>query len=389
MVKPPEPVPGARLLFSLDPAVSHLNHGSFGAVPVPVQRAQQRLRDEMEANPVKFFAGGALHDRVAAARRHLATFVGLDPDGCAVVPNATTGVGIVLGSVDLGRGDEILTTDHRYGAVAMAIERTCRETGAVVREVPIRLDATDADVVADVRAGITGRTRLVVLDLVTSPTAQVMPVTAVQAALRGTGIPLVVDAAHGPGVISDPTPGEFWVGNLHKWAYAPRGTAILYVAPAWRNRVRSPIVSWREGEGFPGSLEFTGVTDPTAWLAAPVGTYVLRTLGLDEVRRHNAALAAYGQSVVGAALGLAPTDLPGTQTGSDLPMRVVPLPAGLGDTADGAGQLRVRIADELQTEVAINAWRGRGLLRLSANVYNRSDEYDRLADRLPSFLKSL
>src|SRR5689334_18389041 len=189
MVKPPEPVPGARLLFSLDPAVSHLNHGSFGAVPVPVQRTQQRLRDEMEANPVKFFAGGALDDRVAAARRHLATFVGLDPDGCAIVPNATTGVGIALGSVGLGPGDEVLTTDHRYGAVAMAVERTCRETGAVVREVPVGLDTTDADLLAAVRAGITGRTRLVVLDQITSPTARLMPVAAVHAALRGTDIP--------------------------------------------------------------------------------------------------------------------------------------------------------------------------------------------------------
>jgi isopenicillin-N epimerase len=179
------------------------------------------------------------------------------------------------------------------------------------------------------------------------------------------------------------------------------------VAAPWRDRVRSPTVSWREGEGFPDSLEFTGVTDPTAWLAAPVGAYVLRTLGLEQVRRHNATLAAYGQSVVGAALGLTPTDLPGPPTGgvthppaggvahpptsgvTPLPMRVVPLPAGIGATVDGAAMLRRRIADELQTEVAINTWRGRGLLRLSANVYNRSDEYDRLADRLPSFLKSL
>lgn len=383
--KPPEPVPGARLLFSLDPAVSHLNHGSFGAVPVPVQRAQQRLRDEMEANPVRFYAGGALYDRVTAARRHLASFVGLDPDGCALVPNATTGVAVALDSVGLGRGDEILTTDHRYGAVALAVERTCRETGAVVREVPVRLDATDDEVVAAVRAGVTARTRLVVLDLITSPTARVMPVAGVHAALHGTGVPLLVDAAHAPGVIGAPTPAEFWVGNLHKWAYAPRGTALLHVAARWRGRVRTPVVSWREGEGFPGSLEFSGVTDPTAWLAAPVGTYVLRTLGLDRVREHNAALVAYGQATVGAALGLAPDALPGPGAAA-LPMRVVPLPAGLVTDPDSAAGLRRRVADELQTEVQISSWRGRGFLRLSANVYNLAEEYDRLAERLPAFL---
>ncbi|GIJ65172.1 aminotransferase class V-fold PLP-dependent enzyme [Virgisporangium ochraceum] len=423
-VTPPEPVPGARLLFSLDPAVSHLNHGSFGAVPVPVQRAQQRLRDEMEANPVRFFAGGALDDRVTAARRHLATFVGLDPDGCAVIPNATTGVSIVLGSLDLARGDEILTTDHRYGAVAMAIERACRETGALVREVPIRLDATDDDVVAALRAAMSGRTRLVALDLITSPTARLMPVAAVHAALRGTGVPMFVDAAHAPGVISNPAPAEFWVGNLHKWAYAPRGTALLHVAARWRGRVRTPVVSWREAEGFPGSLEFSGVTDPTAWLAAPVGTYVLRTLGLDRVRHHNAALAAYAQATVGAALGHTPDSLPtptgpptgtaptgtaptstgtrgrpasgtpgspaeGTPGSGALPMRIVPLPAGIASTPDDAMLLRRRIADELQTEVQVSSWRNRGFLRLSANIYNLADEYDRLAERLPAFLKSL
>jgi isopenicillin-N epimerase len=388
-VTPPEPVPGARLLFSLDPAVSHLNHGSFGAVPVPVQRAQQRLRDEMEANPVRFFAGGALYDRIAAARRHLASFIGLDPDGCAIVPNATTGAAVAIGSIGLSRGDEVLTTDHRYGAVALAIERACRETGAVVREVPVRLGATDDDVVAAVRAGLTGRTRLVALDLITSPTARVMPVAAVHAALHGTGVPLFVDAAHAPGVISDPTPAEFWVGNLHKWAYAPRGTALLYVAPRWRGRVRTPVVSWREGEGFPGSLEFSGVTDPTPWLAAPMGAYVLRTLGLDRVRRHNATLAAYGQAVMGAAFGLSRDALPGPGGGPDLPMRIVPLPGALGADPDGAALLRRRIADELQAEVQISSWRGRGFLRLSANIYNQADEYDRLAERLPPFLTTL
>jgi isopenicillin-N epimerase len=295
----------------------------------------------------------------------------------------------------------------------MAVERTCRETGAVVREVPVRLDASDADVVAAVRGAVTGRTRLVVLDLITSPTARVMPVAAVHAALRGTGVPLFVDAAHAPGVISgpapgttsDPTPGmtsdptpattggpvpaEFWVGNLHKWAYAPRGTALLYVAARWRGRLRTPVVSWREAEGFPGSLEYSGVTDPTAWLAAPVGTYVLRTLGLDQVRRHNAALAAYGQVTVGAALGLAPDDLPEPGGGVALPMRIVPLPPGLAGTPENATVLRRRLADELQAEVQISAWRNRCYLRLSANVYNHADEYDRLADRLPAFLKSL
>ena len=386
--RPPDPIPGARLLFGLDPAVRHLNHGSFGAVPLAVQRAQQRLRDEVEANPVRFYASGALEDRIAAARRHLATFVGLDPDGCAMVANATTGAAIVLGSFAFRPGDEIVTTDHGYGAVALAVARACRETGAVTREVPVALGATDDEVVGAVCAAVSSRTRLVVLDLVTSATARLLPVAAVHASLRGTGVPLFVDAAHGPGLVTDPAPGEFWVGNLHKWAYAPRGTALLHVAERWRDAIRSRVVSWREPEGFPGSLEFGGVTDVTPWLAAPVGTYVMRTLGVDLVRQHNAALAGYAQATVGGALGLATTDLPQPGADAGLPMRLVPLPPGVAATPEAANALRRRIADDLQTETAVNSWRGHGWLRLSAQVYNRPDEYEHLAERLPGFLRT-
>jgi isopenicillin-N epimerase len=131
------------------------------------------------------------------------------------------------------------------------------------------------------------------------------------------------------------------------------------------------------------------VTDLTPWLAAPVGAYVLRTLDAELVRRHNAALAAYAQETVGSALGLATSDLP--QPGGDLamPMRVVPLPPGVAATAEAATALRRRIADDLQTETAVNAWRGRGLLRLSAQIYNRAEEYERLAERLPGFLRTV
>jgi isopenicillin-N epimerase len=385
-VKPPEPLAGARLLFSLDPAVSHLNHGSFGAVPLPVQRAQQRLRDEMEANPIRFFIPG-LNDRVAHARRYLGAFVGADPDGCALVRNATTGASIVLGSLGLTAGDEIVRTDHGYGAISLAATRIGRETGAVNRVVALPLTPRDDEVVAAVRAAVSSRTRLVILDQITSPTARVFPVRAVAAALRGTGVPLFVDAAHAPGVLDDPVDVDFWVGNLHKWAYAPRGTAVLYVAPKWRDTVRPLVVSWRDEEGFPACLEYAGSDDYTGWLAAPVGVYVQRSLGVEAVRTHNAALAAYAQQVVGDALGLSPADLPEPGGDVPLPMRIVPLPPGVATDEASAIALRRRISDELQTEVAIVPWQGRGLLRLSSQVYNRAEEYERFAERLPAFLR--
>jgi isopenicillin-N epimerase len=178
---------------------------------------------------------------------------------------------------------------------------------------------------------------------------------------------------------------DFWVGNLHKWAYAPRGTALLAVAPAWRRRIEPLVVSWEQEQGFPLSVEYQGTIDYTPWLAAPTGLFTLRTLGWEAVRQHNGALAAHGQRVVGAALGMDPAGLP--EPGDpEISMRVVPLPAGLATNSAEAIALRAYIADKLATEVQVSSWNGRGLLRLSAQVYNRADEYDRLAERLPAAL---
>ncbi|PZF97809.1 aminotransferase class V-fold PLP-dependent enzyme [Micromonospora deserti] len=386
--QPPEPIPGARLLFSLDPAVSHLNHGSFGAVPIGVQRAQQRLRDEMEANPLRFFAQGLI-DRITHTRRHLADFLGADADGTALVANATTGVAVVLQSLGLRPGDEVLTTDHGYGAVGFSVARECRRTGAVTRALRVPLAATDEEVVQVVRAGLRpGRTRLLVVDQLTSATARLFPVAAIVAVAREHGVPVLVDAAHAPGML--PTAvrsigADFWVGNLHKWGYAPRGTAVLVVAPPWRDRVEPLVVSWEQESGFPGRVEWQATMDYTSWLAAPVGLFTLRSLGVDRIRTHNATLAAYGQRVVGDALGVSPTDLP-DPGGPGVAMRIVPLPRGVATTLDAARALRTRIAERLAAEVAVMAWGGQGWLRLCGQVYNRTDEYERLAVRLPPLL---
>ncbi|WP_433391334.1 aminotransferase class V-fold PLP-dependent enzyme [Micromonospora sp. KLBMP9576] len=386
--QPPEPFAAARLLFSLDPSVSHLNHGSFGAVPIAVQRTQQRLRDEMEANPLRFFTQG-LVERITHARRHLAGFLGADPAGTALVPNATTGVAVVLQSLDLHSGDEVLTTDHGYGAVGFSVARQCRRTGAVARALPIPLTASHEEIVEIVRAGLRpGRTRLLVVDQLTSATARLFPVAAIVGVAREHGIPVLVDAAHAPGMLPTPVDdigADFWVGNLHKWAYAPRGTAALVVAPPWRERIEPLVVSWEQESGFPGRVEWAATQDYTGWLAAPAGLFTLRALGVDRVRAHNAALAAYGQRVLGDALGVAPADLP-DPGGPGVAMRIVPLPTGLAGTLDTARALRERIAGRLATEVAVMTWNGRGWLRLCAQVYNTPDEYERLAVRLPPLL---
>jgi isopenicillin-N epimerase len=384
-VSAPEPIPGARLLFSNDATVAHLNHGAFGMVPITVQRAQQRLRDEMDANPHRFFAVG-LEERIAHVRRHMAAFVGADPDGTALVGNASTGTSIVLGSLTFGTGDEIVTTDHGYGAVDLAIGEVCRRTGAVHRVARVPLAADDATVTAAVLGAITERTRLLIIDQITAPTARVFPVRRIIEAVRagwGTRVAVHVDAAHAPGILDAPARdlgADFWVGNLHKWVFAPRGTALLSVAPAWRDRIRPLVLSWSTDAGFPASLEWLGAHDYTPWLAAPAGLFVLRSLGPDAVRRHNIALAGHGQRLVAGALGV---EVP---PATGLPMALIPLPAGAATDTTGAVALRRRISDELSAEVGLSAWHGRGYLRLSAQVYNRPEDFQRLAEGLPKLL---
>jgi isopenicillin-N epimerase len=251
------------------------------------------------------------------------------------------------------------------------------------------MGASDAEVVARLRsAWRPGKTKLLIIDQVSSATATHFPVREIAAAAREHEIPVLVDAAHVPGMLPVEVAAlgvDFWVGNLHKWGFAPRGTAVLSVAPAWRRRIDPLVVSWEHDEGFPLSVEYQGTIDYTPWLAAPAGLFTLRTLGWEAVREYNSALAAYGQEVVGAALGLGPAELPHPGH-PEVTMRIVPLPGGLATSSPEARALRQYLADKLATEVQVNAWNGRGLLRLSAQVYNRAEEYERFAERLPGAL---
>ncbi len=377
-VTAPAPLPGAKLLFTLDATVDYLNHGSFGVPPIAVQRAQQRLREEMEGNPARFLTRG-LHERLAHARTHLAGFIGAEPEHSALVANTTTGVSLVLHTLDLQPGDEVITTEHGYGAVALAI------AGYGARPViaPVALDADDDAVVEAVLAARTPRTRLAVIDLITSPTARIMPAGRVATALREVGVPVLVDGAHAPGAVPldvSALGADFFVGNLHKWAYAPRGTALLVVAAEWVPRMRPLVVSWAQEIGFPGNVEFLGSLDYTGWLAGSTGLYVLRSLGVERVREYNDALAGYAQRVLAAALA---TEQQLPDPGGALPMRIVPLPERL---TIGAHTLRDLISDRLRTEVAVSFFRNRLWLRICAQVYNTADQYDRLAERLPALL---
>ncbi|MDI1459468.1 aminotransferase class V-fold PLP-dependent enzyme [Catellatospora sp. KI3] len=383
---PPEPLPGARELFALDPAYAHFNHGSFGAVPLAVARARRAVQEEHDANPT-LFINKVLLDRVDQARAPLAEFCGADPGRSALVPNATAGAALALAALDLGPDDEIVATDHGYNAVSLSLAEQRRRRGVRIVTAPIELGASDEEAVEAVLSRVGPRTRLVIVDQISSATAQLHPVAEIAARLRERGVPLLVDAAHAPGMLDRPAAcdADFWVGNMHKWAFAPGGTAVLQVAEQWRDRMVPLVVSHGQPDGFPACIEQQGTLDYSTWLAAPVGLEVFDRYGADTIRRHNARLAAYGQYVVGRALGLDPAGF--ADPGPGISMRVLPVPAHVASGHAEGSRLRARISDELHAEVNVTSWRDRLFVRLSAQIYNHAAEYDRLAETLPALLR--
>ncbi|WP_411104549.1 aminotransferase class V-fold PLP-dependent enzyme [Streptomyces sp. cmx-4-9] len=373
----PSAFPGGPGLFRLDPETAHLNHGSYGAVPVPVQEAQHALRTEAHADPDAFF--NTMPDRLDHARGRIASRLGADPAGISFISNATEGAHLALDAIPLAPGDEILVTDHGYGTVVAAAARRARVT-------TVALDPLlpDEDAVREtVLAALTPRTRVALLDHVSSPTARLIASPRLLADLAARGVTTVVDGAHTPGTLARPVAegADFWFGNLHKWGYAPSGSAVLAVAPAHRAAVRALSPSWHEDRGFPLAVEYRATVDYTGWLAAPEGLAFIDSLGGDRVRAHNAALAAYGAELLARIPGL--TALPHTE---GLPMRSLLLPPGTAETQDAAAALREEIAAKLRTRVLVWARPGGGGIRVCGQIYNRPEEYERFAAALPGFL---
>ncbi|MFB6890627.1 aminotransferase class V-fold PLP-dependent enzyme [Kitasatospora sp. NPDC056327] len=374
-VEPPEPLAGTDRLFTLDPAVLHLNHGSFGAVPVPVQQVQRRLHEEQEADPDGFFAD--LPGRVAAARARIAGALGTAPELLALVPNVTDAIAVTLANVPLAAGAQVLVTDHGYGTVTDAVRRRAEDAGAELRTVRLPLDLPDEDAVREaVLAAVTDRTELAVLDGITSPTARRVAAPGLLRALRERGVTTVVDAAHEPGMLAGPVPPEadFWFGNLHKWAFAPRASGVLAVRPDRAGKIRPLILSWEDHQGYPASVEWRGTLDYTPYLAAPAGLDLLDRLGPAAVRAHNERLARYGAALVAERAGLVP--LPSS---AGLSMRALRLPPGVAETLPQAQELMAAMWRRHAVRTVARPWPGGGVLRVCAQVYNRASEYEVLA----------
>lgn len=380
-------------LWPLDPAVSYLNHGSFGACPVVVLERQAALRAEMEREPVDFL-WRSLPARLAEARDTLGAFLRANPDDLAFVPNATAGVNAVLRSLEFRPGDELLTTSHVYPACRKAMEFVAARTGArvVVASIPFPLTGED-DVVAPALDAVTPRTRLALLDHVTSPTAVVFPVERLVAELRERGVETLVDGAHAPGMVPvdlDRLGAAFYTGNAHKWLCAPKGAAFLHVRRDVQASIHPTTISHGysaadAGARFRAEFDWTGTCDPTPWLSIPAAIACLGTLlpgGWPEVMSRNHVLALDARAILCAALGVA-APAPESMVGS---IASVPLPVPAPGSPAG-GLSHEGLMDWFR-ERGIETWLypwpcdGGKLIRVSAQLYNTREEYQNLAARL-------
>ncbi len=372
-------------LWGLDPSVTYLNHGSFGACPTAVLATQAALRQEMEREPVDFLSA-TLPARLNAAREALSPFLGADPADLVFVPNATAGVNAVLRSLLLDPKDELLITDHTYAACRKTAEFVAARTGArvVVAHLPFPVRDED-ELIAAVLNRVSPATRLALMDHITSPTALVLPVARLVGELQARGIDTLVDGAHAPGMVPidlSKLGAAYYTGNTHKWLCAPKGSGFLHVR-ADRQAVLHPnVISHAYRKGFHEEFDWTGTCDPTPWLCIPESLRCIGSLlpgGWPEVMATNRSLALRARSLVLDTIG---TDAPCPETmiGSMASIPLPPAPNGsIASRLDCAG------LHDWFREQGVETWLHPypvPVLRISAQLYNSIDQFRRLAGLL-------
>jgi len=364
------------LLFLLRPDIIFLNHGSFGACPRPVFDEYQRWQLELERQPVEFL-GRRFDDLMRAAREPLAAYVNCDADDLVYVSNATTGLNIVARSLKLNAGDEIVTTDHEYGALDRTWEFSREKSGAVYKRVEIPIPVTTAeDFIERIWSAVTPRTRVLFLSHITSPTALIFPLQELCRRARAAGILSIIDGAHAVGQIPldlRAIDADVYSSNCHKWLCAPKGSAFLYVRRALQSQIEPLVVSWGwhpeqpARSSFVQAQEWQGTRDIAAHLATPRAIQFLQENDWNTVRAECHALARYAQTKIRARFGLAALSTPAWFA----QMVTLPLPPC-------AREIKTRLYDEFRIEVPLIEWNDRQFLRVSAQAYNTRADIDAL-----------
>lgn len=374
-------------LFLLRPDITFLNHGSFGACPRPVFDRYQTWQRELETQPVEFL-GRRFPILMQEARAALAAYVHVAPNDLVFVPNATTGINIVARSLDLHAGDEVLSTDHEYGAMTRTWRFICQQRGATLVNQPIPLPVTDpAAAVETLWAAVTPRTRVLFISHITSPTALTLPVAALCQRARAAGILTVVDGAHSLGQLDldlAALGADFVSGNCHKWLCAPKGAGYLYARPAVQDLVQPLVVSWGWQSDAPGPsrfvdyLEWQGTDDVSAYLTVPAAIEFQRAHDWPQVRTRCHALVRLVRHMMGDLTGLPPI-CPEDRTWFTQ-MATLRLPPC------NTAQLQSHLWNEERIEVPVITWNGEPFIRVSIQGYNTEEDVLKLLAALARWL---
>lgn len=375
--------------FLLDPNVVFLNHGSFGATPKPVFEAYQNWQLRLERQPV-LFLGREYDQLLLESRSALGGYLNADTDELVYIPNATHGVNIIAHSLELQAEDEILTTNHEYGACDYTWEFICGRMGAryIHQSIAVPLRSED-EIVEQFWQGVTSKTKVIYLSHITSPTALILPVEKICARARQHGILSIIDAAHSPGQIPldlKHLDADIVFGNCHKWMLSPKGAAFLYVKREQQHLVEPLIVSWgyqptsetTTGSRFIDLLQWTGTKDPAAALAVPAAIQFMQEHHWQDVRLKCHELLRQTIIRVCDLTGMDPLYEVDSTFYSQ--MAVAPLPPS------NLPMLKKRLYEECKVEVPLIDWNGRHLVRISIQAYNDQADVDAFVNALELLL---
>jgi isopenicillin-N epimerase len=390
-------IPSLRDYFLLDPEVIYLNHGSFGATPSPVFSAYQEFQRELERQPVRFFNTG-LMDELASARQALAAYLNSDADNLVFIPNATHAINLIARSLPFRPGDEILASDHEYGAFDNVWQFISQKTGAVYVRQSVPITAKSAgETVECLWQGVTPRTKIIFISHIASPTAFHFPVKDICLRARQAGILTFVDGAHAPGQIPvnlDAIAADFYTGNCHKWMLAPKGAAFLYTRQEHQSMIEPLVISWGWGENSPfdlpskylGNLQWSGTNDYSAYLSVPSAIQFQDDHEWDAVRQSCCSLLFWALYRISEITGLAPihSEIPG----SFRQMGIASLPP-----IDQPEKFKNLLYDQFRIEIPIIEWNNHHFLRISMQGYNTQEELESLLTALkvllPAAMKSI
>jgi isopenicillin-N epimerase len=375
--------------WQLDPEITYLNHGTVGATPTRVLMAQQAIRDEIERQPARYLlrelseisVGVSQPEwpRLRQAAEAVAAFVGVKGSDLVFVDNATAGINAVLRSFDFEPGDEILITDLAYGAVANTAAYVARERGARLVTATTPYPIKNAQLITEaIEKSLTPKTRVAIIDHISSESALLLPVVEIAELCQEKNVAILVDGAHTPGMIPlniSELNVDWYVANLHKWAWAPRSCGFLWAKPERQRELHPPVISWGLDKGYTAEFDWVGTRDPSPYLAAPAAIQFMTELGIDAIRTHNHHLAWNAATLLAQSCKTT-LSTPKTMIGS---MATVPLPPKLGATKEAAFAVRDKLLFEKKIEVQVHPWHGQLWVRLSAQIYNELSDFEKLA----------